>query len=452
MFRGVVRVEIDVCCLDGELAPHRHRVARVDREVQHDLLDLTRIGHDAAELSPRQERELDVLAHQAAEHALHPPDERVEVDHLRLEDLLPAEREELAGERARPLGGVVDLHEVCAQRVALCDVRDGKARVAQDHRQQVVEVVRDAAREPADGLELLRLRELRLEQLLTGHVAYRRHDDDPLVDHHALGRDLDDENAAGPGAVVTHHGADRPLGEHLAPRDIRRRPLFGHDDLLETHGQKLVARVSVGRDRRLVDVEKAARRTVEEPLGDGAVAKEKAVSLGGGARLGDVGCARVDEAVVGRVAAVPLQPPVAAVFASVAVLEVDGVDPIEDALGLALGFGAVVRVDEVDPRARHQLLVGPPERLLPRRIEALESAVFAGDAQERERHREEPLDLPLERLAFGEVAQVHDEGADVGGFQEVLRAHLEPPHGSIAAAHANVDCRRGRRLREDGVN
>ena len=51
---------------------------------------------------------------------------------------------------------------------------------ARDHRQDVVEVVRHAAAQPADRLQLLRLQQLRLQAALLGHVAPH--------DAHALAR------------------------------------------------------------------------------------------------------------------------------------------------------------------------------------------------------------------------------------------------------------------------
>ena len=50
MRSGVVRVQLDVGGLDGQLAALRHRVAGVDRQVHDDLLDLAGIGFDRAEL------------------------------------------------------------------------------------------------------------------------------------------------------------------------------------------------------------------------------------------------------------------------------------------------------------------------------------------------------------------------------------------------------------------
>ena len=97
------------------------------------------------------------------------PIDLVEVEDDRLEHLLAREREELLGQLRGPCRGALDLVEVARSR-ADADPVAGHAAVAGDHGQQVVEVVRDAARELADGLHLLRLPELALEPLALAHV------------------------------------------------------------------------------------------------------------------------------------------------------------------------------------------------------------------------------------------------------------------------------------------
>ena len=98
-----------------------HGVARVDREVQDHLLDLARVGPDVAECVGEPEREVDVLADQPAQHALAcRATTVVQIDDGRLEDLLPAERQQLARERGGALAGLPDLLAGrCAARVAL---------------------------------------------------------------------------------------------------------------------------------------------------------------------------------------------------------------------------------------------------------------------------------------------------------------------------------------------
>ena len=84
------------------LPPLGHGVAGVDHQVHDHLLDLARVGLDRAEARRGQERQLDVLADEPPEHLLDArPRCRSGSSGLRLQDLLPAEREELPGQVGR---------------------------------------------------------------------------------------------------------------------------------------------------------------------------------------------------------------------------------------------------------------------------------------------------------------------------------------------------------------
>ena len=88
----------------------------------------------------------------------------------RLQGLLAREREQLAHQPRgahRVLPHLVDLGE---RRIAGRVAHQQQIAIADDRLEQIVEVVRDAARELADRLHLLRLRELGLERLLLGGV------------------------------------------------------------------------------------------------------------------------------------------------------------------------------------------------------------------------------------------------------------------------------------------
>src|SRR5262249_13688977 len=98
----------------------------------------------------------------------------------RLEHLLAAEGEELARERRRAVGGVLDVLEPTARRIAGARLAQEEARAADDRGEEVVEVVGDAAGEPADRLHALRVAEplghappLLLGALLLGERADR---------------------------------------------------------------------------------------------------------------------------------------------------------------------------------------------------------------------------------------------------------------------------------------
>ena len=105
-----------------------------------------------------------VLADEAPEHLLDIGDEGVQVDHSRLHDLAPAEREELLRECGRPLRRLMDLLDVVAATVMLGKVRQQEIGVPADRGEDVVEVVRHAARQLPDRLHLLGLPELALQR------------------------------------------------------------------------------------------------------------------------------------------------------------------------------------------------------------------------------------------------------------------------------------------------
>ena len=83
--------------------------------------------------------------------------------------------------------GFQHLREQLPIRIVRGEAIEDQIAVAVDHREQVVEVVRDAAGQPAHGFHLLRLTELLLEPLQFRHVA--RHADQ--ADHVSLGVAID---------------------------------------------------------------------------------------------------------------------------------------------------------------------------------------------------------------------------------------------------------------------
>ena len=91
-------VELHVGRLDRELAAVRHGVTGVHREVHGDLLDLAWIDLHLAEPGCEQHGQLDILADESPEQALHSRQGVVQVDDPGLQDLLSAEREKLASQ------------------------------------------------------------------------------------------------------------------------------------------------------------------------------------------------------------------------------------------------------------------------------------------------------------------------------------------------------------------
>ena len=98
---------------------------------------------------------VDVFAENPLEHPLDTCGDLVEVQRHRLHDLPAAECKELTRERHRPVSGLHNLEEVFALGITLTHAVQHESRVAQDHGEEVVEVVRHASGEIADGLHFL---------------------------------------------------------------------------------------------------------------------------------------------------------------------------------------------------------------------------------------------------------------------------------------------------------
>jgi hypothetical protein len=156
---------------NGQPAPLGHGITGVDRQVDEHLRHLPRVHRHRPQAGGQVRDQADVLADQPPQHVLGPADHRARVHHHRAEHLLAAEREQLPRQLGGPAGGLGDGRQRRADRVGLAQQAQGHLGVPEDDGQQVVEVVGDAAGEPADRLHLLRLPQLLLEALVLGHVA-----------------------------------------------------------------------------------------------------------------------------------------------------------------------------------------------------------------------------------------------------------------------------------------
>ena len=156
--RDIGFVEIGVRRLDGQAAAIGHRVAGVDGEVEDRVFELIGIDRDLPQAACEHGLDGDGLADRPAQqfrHALHQP---VDVDRLDLLRMLAGEREQALHQRGGALGGLARrIEQALDARIVVADAARGHVDVAEDDGEHVVEVVRDAARQPADRLHLLRL-------------------------------------------------------------------------------------------------------------------------------------------------------------------------------------------------------------------------------------------------------------------------------------------------------
>ena len=169
----------------------------------------------------RKELELDVIAEQPLEEPADIGEHLVQVERARLQHLPPAEREQLLRQLGGAVGGALDLAEVARQLRVAVRALEQQRRVARDPGQQVVEVVGDTAREPAEALELLGVQELRLEALPVGDVAHER-DVQAGQEVRSRRRLGDDHGPVGPHRLpLLAHGAGRDVLVPARPAPLR---------------------------------------------------------------------------------------------------------------------------------------------------------------------------------------------------------------------------------------
>ena len=138
------------------LPPFGHGVAGVERQIEDRGGQLIGVDGGDAGFVLEHRFDLDMLAERRPQQLGGVDDQRVDVDLARLQRLLAGEREQMLGEIRAACGGVVD-HPGDGRelRLLLDRVRqdlDGSG----DDRQDIVEIMRDAAGELAEGFHLSR--------------------------------------------------------------------------------------------------------------------------------------------------------------------------------------------------------------------------------------------------------------------------------------------------------
>jgi hypothetical protein len=91
-------IHFDVGSLDAEPAAVRHGVACVHHEIDDDLSELARVDLHGTELGCQDRLQQHVFADQPRQHLAQRPDEVVEIEDARLDDLPAREREQLSCE------------------------------------------------------------------------------------------------------------------------------------------------------------------------------------------------------------------------------------------------------------------------------------------------------------------------------------------------------------------
>src|SRR5262249_36206582 len=137
-----------------------------------------RVPLNDASVRRKLELRLDVVTEQPAKQPAHMADEVVEIERVEHEHLTPAERQQLPRERRRALAGVADLIEIGSAGLVEAVVPGEHVAKAENGGELVVEIVGDAAGEPADRFHLQGLLKLPFRIAALGDI--ESHADDAI--------------------------------------------------------------------------------------------------------------------------------------------------------------------------------------------------------------------------------------------------------------------------------
>src|SRR5690348_9236543 len=164
---GIRFAELDVGRFHFQAAARRHGVASVGHKVQHDLGQMAAVDFDAAYLPAELHFKVDAFANDSNQKRLQVLKNGVQVQDLRLKNLLTAEGEQLASHRGGFFAGHFDfLDALGCGFVQRCGAQEQLA-VAEDYAEKIVEIVRNTAGQAANGFHFLSLDELLLEGIGT---------------------------------------------------------------------------------------------------------------------------------------------------------------------------------------------------------------------------------------------------------------------------------------------
>ncbi len=149
----------------------------VDDEIHHDLGEPRHVGLDGRERIGEFVDDDGFVGGRGFEQRAHVLDEIREIDGLDVQGFFTRVGEHLVRERSRAVGCGLDALQARSHRGVLGQVDQREARISEDRRQQVVEIVSDAARHETQALEFLSFLNspfqtamLQLGQVLLGDV------------------------------------------------------------------------------------------------------------------------------------------------------------------------------------------------------------------------------------------------------------------------------------------
>ena len=152
-----------------------HCIARVDREIDDDLLELSGVGANRPAAVTIVDLDRDRRSDEAVVQRAQAIEYIADIDRFDSQCLLPCKRQKLPDERRGAVGVLTDLVDVVEIIAAGQMPRQQMVAQTEDRRQHVVEIVRDTTCKLANRLHLGDLRDLRFEPQLLADIAHRDH-------------------------------------------------------------------------------------------------------------------------------------------------------------------------------------------------------------------------------------------------------------------------------------
>ena len=165
MGRGSARLDTLAPNDEAQAAAVRHGLPGVDAEIHQSAVDLGRRGIDPQRTVEQIRRDLDGGGERGAKKADDRANVVAEVDAATLGILATPEDLDLLNELLASNRGLDELLDRLESGVLVAQIELGELGVGETDRKDVVEVVRDAAGEPAERVEALGLVDLGFESL-----------------------------------------------------------------------------------------------------------------------------------------------------------------------------------------------------------------------------------------------------------------------------------------------
>ena len=215
---GRLGVQSDIGHFQGQAAAVGHRVPGIEAQIHQDLVDLPQIGLNAPRLGGDVDDQVDARIDGPPQQGHGFFQSGGQVRRFQSQRGLAREAEELACQLRGPQGRFFREPEELTVGIVSAQRRLHQGNIAQDHRQQVVEVVGHSAGQLTNGFHLLRLPELRFQGPLFRDVPEYTQDarDLSLI---VLDRGLD--HAGHPGALRVPPG-DEDVAGKLVPYSVGR--------------------------------------------------------------------------------------------------------------------------------------------------------------------------------------------------------------------------------------